>query len=238
MYHYRNYYSPRRLPHVVLVSTDMTSKSEFERTQADFLEHLEERISVSWATTPTEVLDHFISVPLSNIPPLAMLLIDTSLLRPEYSRVMVEVRHYVRRGGKVITMWRFGVPEPDDHTHRLSFNNFFWLFGTGWTLDEHRTMQLVINPQLAEESRQLAQRLPPCFTLEGRCIRVYQEQHSCYTVNRLLNLTPIAYARIGRGCIGYVGDCKWPMNPRSIRVIEAMCHLGTSSEMNQPIAIE
>ena len=229
MYLLRNYRSPRRLPHIVLVSTDIASKSEFERTQADFLEHLEERINISWATTPSEVLDHFISVPLSNIPPLAMLLIDSSLLLPEYARIMAQVRHYVRRGGKVVAMWRFGVPEPDDPTHRLYFNNFFSLFGTGWTLDEHRTIQLVVNPQFAEESKQLAQRLPPCFTLEGQCIQVYQEKHSCYTANRLLGRTPIAYARIGRGCIGYVGDCQWPMNPRSIRVIEAMCHLRTSS---------
>lgn len=190
---------PRPPPRAVIVSTILSSRLEFERTQAHFLERLEQRVATIWATNPSEVVDHFVSVPLSNTSPLAVLLIDSSLLLPQNAAVLGLVRQFILRGGRVITMWHFGVPEPGDHTHRLYFNNFFSRLGPGWILGDRQTAQIVLNPQAAEESMAVVRRLPPCFTLEGQHIQVYEETHSCYTATRLLAQTPIALARVWKG---------------------------------------
>lgn len=202
----------------------------FDDMYKRLIDTISSKATIQRATKPTAALTY-----LSNNTPTAIFITDPGIVERKHSAVLEKVVSYARNGGTVILGGHFsGFIRPTE------LDNFF---RSGWDLpwefgDYHRTTVYVnqqVQEQLAADARA---GLPAAYSQKAVFLKSVPTDAALYvttedSVTQSLvfpskpvgdrGQTPVVFAAVGEGKLGYVGDVN--AEEGSDAVILAMCGL-------------
>jgi hypothetical protein len=195
-------------PYIAIVALN---KAEFyQDLYADFNKLLESHANIEYATTPDEARGVFNR---SVNKPAAILSVDESLTSSTHITLVHEAASYVRSGGTLIFMGVFsGFTRPSDM--QLLFSKF----DLPWAAGDYHRETCVFNPamMLLDISGMAASYSQKALHVKNvqRGDAVYLPQAWSESASALfpprsangLTQAPAAFARVGTGKVGYVGD--------------------------------
>jgi hypothetical protein len=208
-------------PRVLIISLDANSwfNESYQRT----LDKLNTRAALDYATTPDSVLQT-----LAVQPPQVVLVTDGSVA--QHRNVRTKLFDYVHRGGILVLMGNFSsLTRPSD------MDKFFREAGLPWTKAEYLRTTVYRNDT---ERTLLHSSLPSSYSQKAVFLANvsindawYLPTDSSRTESLVfhseqvqdLQQTPVAFAKLGNGKLGYVGDVNGEEG--SDAVVLAMCGL-------------
>ncbi|OAX79036.1 hypothetical protein ACJ72_06648 [Emergomyces africanus] len=209
---------------ILLLSLE--KKDYFDELYERFLDTLASKAQVQRASKPAGALYY-----LSSNTPTAIIVTDPGITRPRHSAVLEKVISYARHGGTVILAAHFtSFIGPD------KLNEFFYCrWCLPWRYGEYHRTTVHLNQQarLANKAG-----LPASYSQKAIFLKnvpldaaLYLPTEDSVTESAAfvntpiadLSLTPVVFAAVGEGSLGYVGDVNAEKGSDS--VILAMCGL-------------
>ncbi|KAL0938128.1 triacylglycerol lipase-like protein [Colletotrichum truncatum] len=193
-------------PRIVAIS--LKYEPFFDQTYANLFTQLLDKANVQRAKKPASALDL-----LHQLPPPAAVLITDQGLTEGHPDVWDAVITYVRQGGTAIAMGHFSsFVKPDN------IRPFFTKAGLDWDRGAYHRTTVTLNPQVAGRA---AASLPGRYSQKALFLKGVQPTAVMYGPDRTsvteshvfpservedLSQAAIAFAQVGNGKIGYVGD--------------------------------
>ncbi|KAH7009919.1 triacylglycerol lipase [Ilyonectria destructans] len=212
-------------PGVLLISLEF--KSFFDEMYEALLDAFHSKSTIKRVKQANSAISE-----LSREPrPSAVLVTDEGLTTNENSHVWEAVLQYVRGGGVCVVMGNFPAFVLPDN-----MKPFFAKAGLPWESGPYHRTTLVLNTEATGQD--LATRLPSQYSQKALFVKNVTPADSWYVTNvdsvtesRVLpqenadtpGKTPVAFARVGVGKLGYVGDVN--AEKGSDAAILAMCGL-------------
>ncbi|OJD12875.1 hypothetical protein AJ78_06590 [Emergomyces pasteurianus Ep9510] len=209
---------------IFLLSLD--KRSFFDEMYKPLLGALASKASVQRATKPAAAISY-----LSTNTPTAIIVTDPGIVKREHSAILEKVISYASHGGIVILAGHFSsFVRPDD------LNEFFHSrWNVPWKFGEYQRTTLRLNPQarLANKAG-----LPAAYSQKAVFpsnvpldAALYLPTEDSVTESLVfppmpvadLKQTPVVFAPVGEGWLGYVGDVNAEVG--STAVVLAMCGL-------------
>lgn len=225
---------PTDKPAIMLLS--LKREPHFDTTYSNLLAHLGTNALIKATNSASAALDH-----LAANQPAAILITDAALVggaprSAAFASVLAQLAGYVRRGGTAVFCCHFASYAPMD-----ALDGFFGdAFGLPWRRGEYYRTTFALNAAAARHVGQAQQRrrLAAAYSQKAVHLRDVQSAQAVYlptAESKLESLvftaesiedheqTPVAWARVGEGWVGYVGDVN--AEEESDGVILAMCGL-------------
>ena len=170
--------------------------------------------------------------------PSAVLISDEALTRRKHREVWEAVIDYVYTGGTAVIMGFFSLYVKLDY---LPF--FFQQAGLKWNFGFFKPATVALNEAAVPEG--LRQRVPASYSQEALFLQNVDRAVAWYTrtedsraepavfapeKTRDVTESPVAFARVGHGNLGFVGDVN--VEEEGGEVISAMCGLGGGQRMD------
>ncbi|KAH7002680.1 hypothetical protein B0J12DRAFT_692532 [Macrophomina phaseolina] len=166
--------------------------------------------------TAQNALEHLESAEL----PAAILVVDASITEQGNQKVLDKLKEYVVCGGTAIFCCHF--------SSFVQFSDldtiFYSHFGLSWKAGSYTRATLCINSTATEELPS-ERRLTSTFSQKALHLMHVGHHSALYLTDEFIcrSQTPIAWASVGRGQVGYVGDVN--AQEETTEVILAMCGL-------------
>ncbi|KAK4118040.1 hypothetical protein N657DRAFT_443257 [Parathielavia appendiculata] len=210
-------------PQVVLIS--LNCEPFFDEMYRSLLTELESKASLK------RVKEADSAIRLLSEQPSAALITDEALANTENAHVWEAVLQYVRQGGISVIMGHF-----PSYIKPASIKPFFAKAGLQWEAGSYHRTTLVLNREVV--ANDLATKLPPQYSQKALFVKNVAPANAWYhtdessvvesrvfapTSANIMGETAVAFASVGHGKLGYVGDVN--AEEGSDVVILAMCGL-------------
>lgn len=226
---------PTEKPAIMLLS--LNREPHFDTMYSNLLTHLSTNATIKATNNASAILDH-----LAANQPAAILITDAALVGPTheaFSAVLSALAEYVRRGGTAIFCCHFA-----SHAAPDALDGFFGAaFGLPWRRGEYYRTTFALNAAAAKHvvvggKAQQRRRLAAAYSQKAVHLQDVANAQAVYlptaeskleslvfTAERIEDRaqTPVAWARVGEGWVGYVGDVD--AEGESDEVVLAMCGL-------------
>ncbi|KAI1927667.1 hypothetical protein LOZ07_001264 [Ophidiomyces ophidiicola] len=196
-------------PCIMLLSIE--TEAFFDEQYNRLLNALSDRARVVRARTTQSALNF-----LENNIPSAIFVTDAGLIRRKTTGILPKLTEYVSNGGRIIFGGHFSSFAPPLKIHPLFRKNF----GLPWESASYHRTDFHLNP-VAAENLGSSQQLASCYSQKalhlknvGHAAAIYlpgresRIQSLVFSPERITNLeeTPTAWAKVGQGWVGYIGD--------------------------------
>jgi len=199
-------------PRILLVAIYVGG--EFDSYYAPFYSKLLSMASVQRANSPKPVMRY-----LRHHKPQAIILLDSALAhRKEFASVTFRIIRYVRNGGTLICANTFNSYLAPFFNKKRPTLPLFRLAGLSWEFGDVYTTYMGLNKQAVGEDTRAV--LPQDLTFDGILLSKVPRTEAWYlpsvkSISDALAFdgrkpepewTSVAFAKVGDGCFGYVGD--------------------------------
>ncbi|GKU13244.1 unnamed protein product [Fusarium langsethiae] len=214
-----------RKPH--LLSISLNHQPYFDQLYEPLLAEIQSKADFSRAGDADSVERR-----LSEEPnPTAVLITDEALSVNRNKHLWKAVLRYVHRGGKAVVMGNFS-----SFVKPLSIKPFFAQAGLRWEVGAYHRTTVVLNHAAVESG--LAAKLLPRYSQKAQFVKNVAPEDAWYmadeesviesylfppTSTRIPGESPVAFASVGDGKLGYIGDVNGEQG--SNLAIRAMCGL-------------
>ncbi|KAF4544425.1 Transcription factor [Lasiodiplodia theobromae] len=229
---------PTEKPVVMLLS--LKGEPHFDTMYSNLLAHLSTNARIKASNSASATLDH-----LAANQPAAILITDAALVggaaprSDAFASVLEKLNGYVRAGGTAIFCCHFASYAPPVDGALDGF--FADAFGLPWRRGSYYRTTFALNAAAARhvgQAQQRRRRLAAAYSQKAVHLRDVESAQAVYlptAESKLESLvftaesiedreqTPVAWARVGEGWVGYVGDVN--AEEESDEVILAMCGL-------------
>lgn len=213
-----------------LLVLSIEEQSLFDAMYGRLIALLSSKATLQWMTEPGRTLDY-----LQTESPSAVLATDAGILKSSHAAVLNKLTDYVREGGTVVLCGLFS-----SFIRRDEVKPFFERhFGLPWELGAYHRTDVYLNRHAITTGgkRFVVDRLEAGYSQKANFLKNVAKEAAVYLPNEHsrtqsmvfanesvdVNLTPIAFVKVGKGWLGYIGDVN--AEEGSDQVVMAMCGL-------------
>lgn len=213
------------LPHILLLSLEYTEY--IEEIYDGLYTKMSNQVTLKRAKKQSGALTY-----LSNNTPIAVLVTDAGAMKPENVNVMEKLKQYASNGGTVV----FGCSCSSFMQFDM-FDTFKNHFGLPWTKGDYHRTTVHLNQEAARNLPSSSSKLALSYSQKAVFLQNVAPSAALYfpaddseTESFVFpptpvetDQTPVAWAKIGKGCLGYIGDVNGENGSHAVAL--AMCGL-------------
>lgn len=209
-------------PRIFMLSLD--TPEYFDEVYSNLIDSLASRATIQRSSNPATAIRY-----LSSTSPTAVLITDPAIVNAKHAQVLEKVKTYTDNGGRTVISGVFNSFVPP-----MALEAFFAGWNLSWAYEVYQRTTCQLNSDVHDLN---SSGLASSYSLKAIFLkhvashdRVYAPTSSSVVESRVfsatsvdLTPTPVAFASIGRGYLGFVGDVNTEIGSNA--VIMAMCGL-------------